>query len=201
MKKNVLNTCLSVAALLFAACGGVPQTFYYRIDYEVQNSKVGDAALPVTLGVTQFDADVLYQGDRLVYRNSPYEVQFYNYRRWIAPPRRIVTEKILKQFQASGLFQRVVRTPSSFKVDYVLSGRIRAFEEWDEAVAWYGIVTLDLQLKSASTHSIVWEQEYTQKTKAAQKDPLEIVRAISTSLRKVVQSGIQGVEQHLKASI
>lgn len=181
-------------------CGGVPPTFYYRIDYEISESDNRNSIIPITVGIAQFNADILYEGDRIVYRQSPYEVQFYQYRRWIAPPKKIITEKVLKQFRASGIFQRVVSIPSTFKVDYVLRGQIKACEEWDEEHAWYGIVTLEFQLQSTETKEIVWEKEISEKTIAQKKQPVEVVKAISRSLRAVVQNAIIEIEQYLKVT-
>jgi len=169
MKKIFLSICYLGVFLFLIRCGSVPPTFYYRIDYEISESDNRNSIIPITVGIAQFNADILYEGDRIVYRHSPYEVQFYQYRRWIAPPKKIITEKVLKQFRASGIFQRVVSIPSTFKVDYVLRGEIKACEEWDEESAWYGLVTLEFQLQSTETKEIVWEKEISAKTIAQKK--------------------------------
>lgn len=198
MKKYVLVFSYVVALSFLSHCGSVPPTYYYRVDYELPNSNSSHNIIPKTLGVAQLDADILYEGDRIVYRNSPYEVQFYHYRRWIAPPKKIVTEKVLKQFQASGIFQKVVSLPSYSKIDYILKGQINAFEEWDEGNAWYGTVTLGFQLQDAETNEIVWENELSRKTKAMKKEPVEVVKAISQSLNKVVQKAIEEIGSALR---
>ncbi|MFQ5822651.1 MAG: ABC-type transport auxiliary lipoprotein family protein [bacterium] len=195
MKKNLL---VLLALSFLNHCGSVPPTYYYRIDYELPSTNSRNDIIPITLGIVQFDADILYEGDRIVYRQSPYEVQFYHYRRWIAPPKKIVTEKVLNQFRASGFFQRVVRIPSTFNIDYILKGQINAFEEWDEGNAWYGIVTLVFQLQNTKSNEIVWENEFSEKTKAMKREPVEVVRAISQSLKKVVQKAIEEIEYNLK---
>jgi len=113
MNKTKIAAACFVALWLVANCGSVPQTYYYRVDYQIEDLRNGNQAIPLTFGISQFDVDVLYEGDRIVYRQSPYQVQFYHYRRWVAPPKKIVTEKVLKQFQASGVFANVVRIPSA----------------------------------------------------------------------------------------
>ncbi|MFQ5863806.1 MAG: ABC-type transport auxiliary lipoprotein family protein [bacterium] len=198
MKRNLLLLNYVVALLILSHCGGVPPTYYYRIDYELPNSNSANNIILKTLGVAQFEADLLYEGDRIVYRNSLYEVQFYHYRRWIAPPKKIVTEKVLRQFQASGMFQRVVSVPSHFEIDYILEGQINAFEEWDEGNSWYGMVTLDLELQDTETHDIVWKRELSEKTKALKREPVEVVKAISESLNKVIQKAIEEIESTLR---
>jgi ABC-type uncharacterized transport system auxiliary subunit len=199
MKKFFLSAGYLGLLLFSTSCGSVPPTFYYRIHYEVPESETRNSIVPITLGISPFNSDILYQGDRIVYRQSSYEVQYYHYRRWIAPPKKIVAEKVLEQLRASGIFQRVVRIPSKFRVDYILKGHIKAFEEWDEKNAWYGLVTLTFQLQSAGNDEIVWEKEISEKTRAYKKEPVEVVKAISQSLKKVVEKAIVEIEQNIKS--
>lgn len=186
----------------FASCGGIPLTYFYRVDYEIMadGSNHRDA-VPVTLAIAPFKSDILYESDKIVYRNSRYEVQFYHYRRWIVPPKKLVTEKLYEHYRASGNFERVVRTPSTFPVDYILQGRVQAFEEWDEKETWYGLVKLEFELRHAKTNEIVWKQVFSRKTMAQRKDPVSVVEAISESLNSVINSSIQGVQSHMVSHI
>ena len=197
MNKTKIAAACFVALWLLANCGSVPQTYYYRVDYQIEDLRNGNQAIPLTFGISQFDVDVLYEGDRIVYRQSPYQVQFYHYRRWVAPPKKIVTEKVLKQFQASGVFANVVRIPSASKIDYTLKGEIQAFEEWDEGGSWYGLVTIELKLQNMDLE-IVWNKVLSEKTRIEKKEHIEIVKAISQSLDKVVKRSIEEIKNNLK---
>ena len=196
------GTALILTAFLFlsfsTSCGGIPPTYFYRVDYEIMEDESNHRdVVPVTLAIAPFKSDILYESDKIVYRNSRYEVQFYNYRRWIVPPKKLVTEKLYKHYRATGNFERVVRTPSTFPVDYILQGRIHAFEEWDEKDTWYGFVKLEFELRHAKTNEIVWEKVLSRRTTAKQKDPVSVVEAISESLNFVINRSIQGVQIHL----
>lgn len=197
--KNFINGILLILVwFVLSNCGSVPPTYYYRIDYKLENSASQDHPVPSSLGIVQFSADALYETDKIVYRHSPYEVQFYHYRRWVAPPKKIVTEHVLEQLKSSEVFADVVRIPSAVQVDYILGGDIQAFEEWDEKDAWYGIVTIEFNLMDAQTKAIVWQQVLSEKTKANEKQPVAVVQAISESLKKVVQEAIPAIKQNLK---
>ncbi len=197
MKKCSVLASITLVALYFGGCSGVPPTYYYRVDYTSDSTVGNGAMLPVSIVVAQFSTDILYEGDKMVYRNSPYEAQFYHYRRWVAPPRKIVTEKVLRQYQASRAFDLVVRTPTSKKIDYTLTGNILAFEEWDEGDSWFGIVSLEFSLQDVATHEVVWSAEFSEKTRAGKKHPVEVARAISTSLDKVVGKSIGELSDYL----
>ncbi|RMI03313.1 MAG: hypothetical protein D6681_10190 [Calditrichaeota bacterium] len=188
----------SLLMLLLLHCAGTPPMFYYRIDYSPPSADSLNHLLPAVIGVDRFDADVLYDQDRIVYRSSPYEVQFYNYRRWIAPPPRLVKDRVYEHLRASGLFRQVVRLPSLIPTDYVLQGRIKAFEEWDEADRWFGQVTIVFQLYRVEDRELVWEGEFSHKTPTRQKTPVEVVRAISESLKTVIDQALHSMARQLQ---
>ena len=192
-----ISIFLIILIFLFQ-CGGVPPTYYYRIHYDLPEHN-SPTPIPVKIGIEPFEADVLYRGDRIVYRNSEYEVQFYHYRRWVAPPNKIVYESVIKQFESSGVFQNVVKYPSTSDVDYVLKGNIKAFEEWDENNAWYGLVTIVFELQNNETKEIIWHNTFSEKTQVMKKEPAEVVKAISESLKKVVEKAIQEIEENTKS--
>jgi len=199
MKKTILGTLCFLLLITYIGCGGIPPTFYYRIDYPLTDANQ-NVTIPGTLGIAMFDADVLYEGDKIVYRNTPYEVQFYHYRRWIAPPKKIVTEKIVKHYQSENVFQNVVAIPSATKIDYVLRGKIQAFEEWDEGNAWYGVVTLEFNLHDGKTNEIIWGRVFTDRTLAQKREATEVVKAISQSLSKVVQKSADGIRAYWQSN-
>lgn len=189
---------VSVVSIL-VSCGGVPPTYYYRVDYQ-QDDFAGDGVgntVPVTVGVGQFSSDLLYEGDRIVYRDSQYEAKFYYYRRWVSSPRKMVAEKCITDFTSSNAFKRVVRMPSTQKVDYVLKGRILAFEEWDEDNLWFGLVSVGFELQHSKTGDVIWEKIMTQKEPADKKEPVAVVKAISTALDKVIGQTISEIRDEL----
>jgi ABC-type uncharacterized transport system auxiliary subunit len=178
-------------------CGHVPATYYYQISYEFSRPDTLTSFIPATIGVREFEVDVVYKGDKIVFRDSPYEIQYYHYRRWVAPPRKLVKEKIVEQLKSSGDFKNVVSLPSTHHLDFVLAGKIKAFEELDQENSWYGLVTLAMELRHIESGEIVWEDVFSEKTEALKKEPLEVVKAISISLQKVIERARKGIKLKL----
>jgi ABC-type uncharacterized transport system auxiliary subunit len=199
MRTLIFIISLVLLCLVLIHCGGVPQTYYYRINYSVDKSQSNETTLPVTLGIGRFDADILYESDKIVYRDSEFEAKFYNYRRWIAPPKKLITEKVTKEFQNSGSFEKVLKMSDVRDVDYYVAGQILAFEEWDEKETWYGLVTIEFELRNAADADILWNKVITEKTRSANKAPVDVVAAINKSLDKVIAAAISEVLQSLKS--
>ena len=197
MKRLTLFIPALLLSAMLVSCGGTPKTFYYSLSYDMPENTSG--TIPVTIGVKKFEADIVYSGDRIVYRDSPYELQYYHYRRWAAAPRKIVNDQVLKQMQASGAFESVVGLPSTAQPDYILQAKVNALEEWDEANAWYGNVTIAFELMDVSSRKLVWRKEINERTPASEREPLAVVKAISESLKNVVDSAITDMSQTLKA--
>jgi ABC-type uncharacterized transport system auxiliary subunit len=191
--------CIFLFSLILASCGSVPPTFYYRLDYDINTTSSDASAIPVKLGITSLKSDLLYESEKIVYRDSPYEAKFYNYRKWIAPPRKMIGEKLYKEYKQSQRFERVEQLPSNHKVDYVLGGRLLAFENWDEAEKWYGSVAIKFELLDNESREIVWEQTFSEKTIARNREPSEVVIAINQSLNLVIEKSIEAAASYLSS--
>lgn len=200
MKTAKCFILLTFIAVQLVGCGSIPRTYYYRIDYTPEAIENPNHDYTATLGIKQFTADVLYESDKIVFRDSPFEAQFYHYRRWIAPPKKIVTEKVIEQFEVAGLFQRVVKIPSTAKIDYVLHGNVEAFEEWDDGENWFGVVTIDFTLEDPISKEIIWRNLVTKRNPVPKKQPIEVVKAISKSLNEVVKSAIEQIRNDMNLS-
>jgi ABC-type uncharacterized transport system auxiliary subunit len=189
---------LFVISLLLSSCGGVPETYYYTLAFDpAAQLNDGHTPLPFALGVEKFQSEVIYDDDRLIYRDSPFEVKYYFYRRWVAPPRHLVTEKVLGYLSDSGLFERVTTYPSMVNVKYVLNGRLLAFEEWDEPDNWYGKVAFKASLHEPATQRVVWSETFEHKQPVTKKIPAAVVEALSLSMKKCFDDLAQALVKEL----
>ena len=67
----------------------------------------------------------------------------------------------------------------------------------DEGDSWYGLVTIEFKLQNTDLE-IVWKKSLSEKTLIEKKEHIEIVKAISRSLHKVVKRSIEEIKNHLK---
>lgn len=178
-------------------CGSVPETFYYTPAYEIPAPGDANTAFVQVLGIEKLQSEVIYQDDRIIYRESPFEIKYYNYRRWIAEPRRLVTEKVFAHLKQSGIFRDVVAYPSPIQLNYLLRGQLIAFEEWDTPDEWYGKVAITFELIDPLKDEIVWRATFEKMTPAEKRIPVAVVQAISTSLKSCLDEMVAALKSHI----
>ncbi len=179
--RTLLLAGIAAGLLLLAACATPPELRYFRVEYPLPGPSA-NSPLPLTLGIARLAAPEPYRQERIIYRTSPYLVQFYVYARWEAPPVDMVHERLLEQFAASGRFRRVVAWRRGDVLDYLLEARLRRFEELDEADGWYGLVELEYELVDREGKSLLREV-MSRRVRSEARTMDGVVDALSQGLR------------------
>ena len=112
--------------LIFFACGSIPPTNYYTLDYPLPEANVEQQ--DVALYIPRFRAQTIYQKDNLIYKNEPYQYSFDPYRCWIDVPANLLTQKACEYFRALDMFDKV-STSLPRQPHYTLAATIISFEE------------------------------------------------------------------------
>lgn len=175
---------IAAGLLLLTACAAAPETRYFRVEYPLPGPSA-NSPLPLTLGIARLTAAEPYHEEWIIYRASPYQVQFYAHDRWESPPVDMVNERLLEQFARSGRFQRVVPWRRGEALAYRLEARLRRFEELDEADGWYGLVELEYELLDRDERSLLREVA-SQRVQVEVRNPAGTVEALSRGLRAVL---------------
>ena len=176
----------SSVALLFLAvfpllsCGGVPRTHYYTL--RLPPAPAGsDPRTSFLLGVERFRAAHVLRDDRILFYESPLQLNYYEYHRWSSDPATMLTEQVMRALRQMGIFSEVRLLPSREPTDYVLRGRLNNFEEIDYDAGGKVRVALELALLRSRDHKIVWTA----------------TREVASAIR---EAGVSGVVDALNAS-
>src|SRR5437879_2025832 len=101
--KPYLTATAAVAAVLMTACGAVRYPTYYALNVAPKPA-AADGHRSVAVAVRRFGApDYLRQG-RIVYRETPEQIGFYDYHRWAADPGAAVTTAMIDALRSARLF-------------------------------------------------------------------------------------------------
>jgi ABC-type uncharacterized transport system auxiliary subunit len=138
-----------------------------------------------TLVVRPFSANEPYNQERLAYRTSPYQLDFYSYHRWAALPAEQVADWTRRYLRDSALFARVYPTGEGI-ADFALGGRIRQFDEIDNAQSWDATLSLDFWLTGVDQRKPLWSQSYVATQQTAKRNPAAVAEAMSRNLEIIL---------------
>ena len=188
--------CLSLWSMLLAGCSitqSKQEVHYYALSLPSGNTgsattaqTAASPASPASLVVRPFTAQQPYNRDRIVYRSSPYQVDFYHYHRWVSKPADMVTTLTRRALQQSNLFSTVYPTPD-VPADIRLGGVVRQCEEIDQAQSWQAVLSIDVWLRRSRNASPFWFETYSATQQATKRNPAAVAEAMSRNLQEILQ--------------
>lgn len=186
MKAIAVTIGLAVA---LAACGGkLPQTHFYQLADPGRDVEPGPG---VPLAIETLVTDSAYDDDRMVYRITPYRLDYYNYHRWSAAPGTLVANYLERAFESSGRFGAVTRDDDTGEAPVVLGGRVLAIEEVDVSKdRWVARIVLELTLTDTSSGEVLWTEQFEETEPMPRQHPEGLARALSVALERIANRAV-----------
>ncbi len=192
-----------LAAVVAMGCGGVPKTYYYTLQVPPAPAP-SEPKTDYVLGVEHFRAPEILRDDRVVYFESPTQMNFYENHRWSSDPATLLSEYTAQWMNSSGVFSQVKTLPVHEHVDYTLGGKVLGFEEIDSGGAAKVRFALALSLVRTSDHKLVWSGEKSEETPLSSSGVDGVATALNASCAQVLGEMAPGliaqVEQDYKSS-
>jgi ABC-type uncharacterized transport system auxiliary subunit len=189
-KTTRLAWCATAVCAALAACGSkVTETRYYQLAPPVGAGR-GGANLLVLDALT---TDAAYDDERIVYRTTPFRLDYYQYHRWSSPPGVMVGNYLEQALETSGRFRAVVRemTPDA---PVILGGRVVAIEEVDRSrTDWLGRIVVELVLTDAHTGDILWTQQLEETEPVHQQNPEGLAAALTAAMSRIVAHAVPAI--------
>ena len=132
-----------------------------------------------------FSAPDPYMQDRIVYRLSSYQLDFYNSHRWASSPTEQVTDWTRRYLRGAGVFTTVSPTIEG-ATDFVLSGRVRQFDEVDQEQTWEAVLNVDFWLTRGTERAPIWFRSYAASQRAEKRNPTALAEAMSRNLENIL---------------
>jgi ABC-type uncharacterized transport system auxiliary subunit len=182
---------LALILVAVAACGGkLPDTRYYQLAAAPEARARGGDRVLVLENLT---TDGAYDDDRIVYRTTPFRLDYYQYQRWSSAPGVMVGNYLEQALERSGKFRAVVRdlTPDA---PAVLSGRVLAIEEVDRSkTEWLGRIVLELKLTDAKTGETLWTDQVEETEPLRTQTPEGLAQALSVAMSRIVRAAVPAI--------
>lgn len=186
-----------IAVIAFAsACGGtLTETRYYQLAQPDAKAQGGSDILVLEPLAT----DAAYDDDRIVYRTTPFRLDYYHYHRWTSTPGVMVGNYLEQALETRGTFRAVVRerTPDA---PAVLTGRVLAIEEVDHSrTEWLGRIAVELVLSDAHTGAILWTERIDESEPLRQQNPEALAQALSTAMSRIAARAVPAIESAIRS--
>ncbi len=183
---------LAIALVLVTACAGSksPETRFYQLAPPAGKDGAGD----LTLVLEPLTTDQAYDDERIVYRTTPYRLDYYQYHRWSAAPGTMVGNYLEHALERSGKFRAVTRE-SSADAPVILGGRVVAIEEVDKSkTQWLGRIVVELTLTEARSNKTLWTEQFEELEPLAAQTPEGLARALSIAMGRIAAKAAPQIE-------
>lgn len=183
-----------LVVLLLVACGGkLPETRYYQLVAPASASRPGD----LVIGLESFETDSGYDDERIVYRTTPYRLDYYQYHRWSAPPGVMIGNFLEQALERSGEFRSVTR--ESERAPVVIRGRVLAIEEVDTSkTRWLGRIVVELTLGDSKTGAVLWSEQFEETEPLRTQQPEGLAQALSIAMTRIAKRATPSIVELAK---
>jgi ABC-type uncharacterized transport system auxiliary subunit len=198
MKKSVTALALMAALLpALAGCGRVRYPAYYTLNLPSPPDPPAPENVRTSIAVREFQSPGYLRQGPIVYRTTPEEVGFYEYHRWAADPRMLVTSAVIVHLRAVGQFSTVSMYDGRPNNDYVFSGRLEKLEEVDYQAGVKVEVAISAQITKVATGATVWSNAVSETRPVSQRNVPGVVSQMNRTMELAINKLLSTVPQSL----
>jgi ABC-type uncharacterized transport system auxiliary subunit len=178
--KKTLTFVLPI--LLLAGCMSVPSKRYFQI-LILDTDGPPVPTIEKTLYLEPVRVDPLYDDTRIVYRVTPFEIQYYSYGYWAKRPDALFREAMADFFVKRNAFRRVTLDVLRGDPEILLRSSIRILEEIDNPNVWYGRLAMTLEFLDFKSGRSLLVINFDRKMQLLEKQ----VRALPAALSRILE--------------
>ncbi len=198
MKK--LTTAIVLMATMLSAlcgCGKVRYPAYYTLNLPAPPDPPAAESVRTSIAVREFQSPNYLKQGPIVYRSTPEEIGFYEYHRWAADPRTLLTSAVVEHLRASGQFAMVSTYEGRANNDYVFSGRLEKLEEIDYETGVKVEVAMSAQIIKAGTGATVWSNTVAETRPVSKRNVPGVVAAMNQTVEVAINNLLSTVPASL----
>jgi len=192
----------ALLAAIIAGCAKPPSKQYYTLNYVPPSMarRIMPNPYSCVVRLKEFSIEDAYNRLQIVYRLSPYELRYYNYRLWAVKPTRMVTDLLFKHLNSVELVSGVVRRfDEGRKPDYEISGNIEALEEYDSEDLLFAHITIRVNLTRLSDGANIYSRHFDIRKKVFRREADFVIREMSQIMEYILTQAIDDIDAKLAA--
>lgn len=190
MKRFSLYSCCLVLIVIFlGGCMTSPYKRYFQLKLPVGESR-GLTPIDRVLLIKRVKVERIYDDYRLVYRESPFELNYYSYSFWIKKPGELIRDTVVEFLTKNNVFKRVIRQFSEGTPQWTMQARVITMEEVDAVRVWYARLAMEIEIRDFESNRLIllhtFNRTETLKDKKTYLVPMEISHILHQELVKVI---------------
>jgi len=183
--------------LVLSSCMSSPARRYYQL-YLGEEEEPGEKTIDKTILVERIEVDDLYDDFRVVYRVSPYQLNYYSYEFWADKPAKLIRDSITHYLLRKNIFQKVIQEISRGEPDILWKSKIHFVEEIDSPEAWYARLSMEIELVDFKSKERLYYHQFDRReqltTKSVAMVPVILSKILEEELDKVIRDLFQKLE-------
>jgi ABC-type uncharacterized transport system auxiliary subunit len=187
MKKLTTALVLMVTLLpALSGCGRVRYPAYYTLNLPAPPDPPALESVRTSIAVREFQSPGYLRQGPIVYRTTPEEIGFYEYHRWAADPRTLVTGAVVDRLRAGGQYSMVSIYDGRPNNDYVFSGKLEKLEEVDYEAGVKVEVAMSAQITKVATGATVWSNAVSETGAVSQRNVPGVVYQMNRTMELAI---------------
>ena len=184
LRRNIVLLLITLAAVTGCSLQPpVPEDHFYRLPALTLKT---DNALTNHLSVKRFKTDGLHSERPLLFseHGKPLSLKQYHYHFWTDAPPRMLQENLISTLRKTGVAAVVSDYDPVRRGGYIISGKIRQFEQVSRGKD--NKVSIELELRIDDSHGkILLVKDYQREQSATSARPHDLVTAFGTALAAI----------------
>ncbi len=192
----------SIILIFFIGCMSSPMKKYYQINLEdisMQKSQSFDLkSIDKILLVDKIDMEEIYNDYRLIYRKSPFQLNYYSYKFWIKKPDRVIKDAIVLYLSNKKIFNKVIIEFLEGEPDLIMKVRTNIIEEYDIGENWFAHLSMKFEITDFKSGKLILAHEFDRKKRLIIKKVDNIPICLSKILKEELDKVISNLSKKMK---
>ena len=183
MKKLTTALVLMLTLLpVLSGCGRVRYPTYSTLNLPAAPDPSAAEKVRSSIAVREFQSPNYLRQGPIVYKTTPEEIGFYEYHRWAADPRKLVTSAVVDHLRAGNQFSMVSMYDGRPNNDYLFSGRLEKLEEVDYKSGVMVEVAMSAQITKLATGATVWSNAVSETETVSERNVPGVVSQMNRTM-------------------
>lgn len=147
----------------------------------------------------------LYDDFRIIYRISPYEINYYSYDFWAKKPGKLIFDTIVDYLYITKIFIRVDEKLSLPEPDLLMKVTLNSIEEVDIGNVWYARLSMMVEILHFKSGEVILNASFDSKKRLPSRKVVHLPRALSIilqeELKKIMDMLIKKIDQTKQINI